>query len=631
MTVKMEKRKNGNLITEGIPEIPPIVEQRLQEYHNTKEAQFLDWLANEEGLLVSTRSGDAAQIHAVQNPAAALDQLTFFSEPIINAKVRPHVNKRQFVFSKDEGGDEAFQLYLFDMDTDSYHLLTNGLTKSDYPLWCNSGECLVYTTTSENGADMNPVLCYPEEPSKNEVLFDKDGYWYPLSWSRDDRYLAFIRYVSIEDSQLFIFDRFSKDLIPAYPEQGNISCRNAAWSLKSNCLFYTCNASSQFLQLYCMDWITGEQRVLFPDLHWDIEALSLSSDGNTLAFTTNEYGYSRLYLMDTVNFELTSCDQIPQGLIAGLSWHPTDARLAFSLNTATSPSDVFVWHAASQSLDRWTQSEMGDLAEQELVAPTLINYPTFDQVDNQPRNISAFYFKPPVPKKQYPVLIYIHGGPESQFRPFFSPVFQFYLKELGLAIIAPNVRGSSGYGKAFLALDNGYKREDSVQDIGKLIDWVKEQPELDHQRIAVMGGSYGGYMVLASMVHFNERLRCGIDIVGISNFITFLKNTKSYRRRLRRVEYGDERDPKMRAHLENISPTTNAHKIDKPIFIVQGLNDPRVPASEAEQMLDAIRKNGGEAWYLLAKDEGHGFKKKRNRDYFTQTVILFLQRYLLDW
>lgn len=631
MTVKMEKRKIGNLVTEGIPEIPLKVKERLEEYRNTKEAQFLDWLDEEEGLLISTRSEDSAQIHAVRHPGSAMRQLTFFSEPIMNAKVRPNSHGQQFIFSKDQGGDEAFQLYLFDTADETYELLTDGVSKSDYPLWNHRGDCLVYTTTTDNGADMNPILCFPGGNREDEQLFRKEGYWYPLSWSKDDRYLAMIKYISIEDSQLYIYDLLTKNLIPAYSDHGQISCRHAIWSPAVDTLFYTCNVSSQFLQLFRWDWTTGEKESLFPELQWDIESLSLSQDGQTLAFTVNEEGYSALYLMDVGDLTFHKVPAIPPGLISGLSWHPQSARLAFSLNTATAPSDVFVWDVQQQQLIQWTCSEMGDLSSDHLVAPTLINYPTFDQVNGRPRKISAFYFKPPVQRDRYPVMIYIHGGPESQFRPFFSPVFQFYLQELGIAILAPNVRGSSGYGKEFLALDNGYKREDSVLDIGKLIDWVEGQDELDHERIAVMGGSYGGYMVLASMAHFNHRLRCGIDIVGISNFITFLKNTKSYRRRLRRVEYGDERDPAMRQHLEKISPTTNAHKINKPIFIVQGQNDPRVPASEAEQMLRAIRNNGGEAWYLLAKDEGHGFRKKRNRDYFTQTVILFLQRYLLEY
>ncbi len=207
---------------------------------------------------------------------------------------------------------------------------------------------------------------------------------------------------------------------------------------------------------------------------------------------------------------------------------------------------------------------------------------------------------------------------------------QFLVNEMGIAVIAPNVRGSSGYGKSYLQLDNGFKREESVQDIGKLIEWISNQNELDASRIAVYGGSYGGYMVLASMFNFNDKLKCGIDVVGISNFVTFLKNTQDYRRDLRRVEYGDERDPKMNEFLMKISPTTNASKIKKPLFVIQGLNDPRVPVTEAEQIVEEVRKNDTDVWYLMAKDEGHGFAKKSNRDYLTNSMMLFLQKYLLQ-
>jgi dipeptidyl aminopeptidase/acylaminoacyl peptidase len=282
------------------------------------------------------------------------------------------------------------------------------------------------------------------------------------------------------------------------------------------------------------------------------------------------------------------------------------------------------------SVQRWTDSEVGGLNSATFVSPQLIHYPTFDKVNKKPRDIPAFLYKPDKSGKKFPVIIDIHGGPEGQEQPTFSSLNQFFVNELGIAVIAPNVRGSSGYGKTYLMLDNGFKREESVQDIGKLLDWIAAQPDLDAERVAVFGGSYGGYMVLSSMVNFNERLRCGIDVVGISNFVTFLNNTQEYRRDLRRVEYGDERDPQMAAFLEKISPTTNAHKITRPLFVVQGLNDPRVPASEAEQIVAKVRQNNVEVWYMLAKDEGHGFRKKSNRDYYMAAMILFLQKNLIQ-
>jgi dipeptidyl aminopeptidase/acylaminoacyl peptidase len=227
------------------------------------------------------------------------------------------------------------------------------------------------------------------------------------------------------------------------------------------------------------------------------------------------------------------------------------------------------------------------------------------------------------------VVISIHGGPEGQARPYFSSTYQLWLEKLGVAVLVPNVRGSAGYGKTYVSLDNGFKREDSVKDIGALLDWIETQPALDQDRVAVFGGSYGGYMVLSSAVHFSDRLKAAIDIVGISSFVTFLENTQDYRRDLRRVEYGDERDPEMRAHLEKISPVNNVEKIKVPLFVVQGANDPRVPVTESIQMVAALREQGEAVWYMNALNEGHGYRKKENRDIYQQATVLFLKKHLL--
>jgi dipeptidyl aminopeptidase/acylaminoacyl peptidase len=284
-----------------------------------------------------------------------------------------------------------------------------------------------------------------------------------------------------------------------------------------------------------------------------------------------------------------------------------------------------VWTLADGGFERWTESEIGPIDGSRLVAPTLVRYPTFDQVAGRPRQIPAWLYKP-AGAGPHPVLVSIHGGPEGQSKPSFSINIQQWAAELGYAVIQPNVRGSTGYGKTYVALDNGMKREDSVKDIGALLDWIATQPDLDAKRIVLIGGSYGGYMVLASMTHYNDRLRGAVDIVGISNFVTFLESTAEYRRDLRRPEYGDERDPKMREFLQQISPLNNAGRITKPMLVVQGQNDPRVPVTESEQLVAQIRANGGEVWYLVGLNEGHGFAKRDNIDYYQWAVAMFLEK-----
>ncbi len=632
MIAPFEKKEIGNLIIEGIPDIPAALGERLHQYESTREAFATDWLPEDSGLLIITRLGESAQFHSVNRPGAVRKQLTFFEEPVAFGCVCPDPKQRGFLFGKDLGGNENYQLYYFDLDTQRYRMLTDGHSRNEYAVWNNKGDCIVYSSTRRNNQDHDLYIAYPHDPSKpDEMIFNRKGYWYPIDWSPGDDWITIGRYLSVHESELYRFHISTKTLEPVLCDLKDISCHGGYWDKTGEGIYYAADVEGEFRHLSYYRIADNRHEVLWQQMDWDVEGISLSPDGKELAFTVNDNGISLLFIMNTESRQLRQINNLPKGECNTLRWHPDGKKLALTINTATAPADAFVLDIETGLLDKWTFSEVGGLDPGHFINPDLIHYPTFDMEDaSETRYIPAYYFKPRQKRRRLPVLIYIHGGPESQYRPIFSPIFQYYLNEMGLAVVAPNVRGSSGYGKSYLKLDNGYLREHSVMDIGKLLDWIATQPDLDPSRVAVMGGSYGGYMVLASMSHFNARLRCGIDIVGISNFITFLKNTKSYRRDLRRVEYGDERDPNMRRHLLRISPTTNAHKITKPMLIVQGLNDPRVPATEAEQMLKAIRQNGGEAWYLLAKDEGHGFRKKSNKDYYTKAVILFLKRYLLN-
>ena len=626
MTVPISKKQIGNLVIEGVPEIPRQITEKLSQYQSTRQATVVDWLNNGESLLISTRFGETSQFHLVEAPKGVRQQITFFKEPLYSGQICPHPSRRGFLFSKDVGGSEAYQIFYFDLETGGYQMLTDGESKHSSGLWNRTGDYFAYTKIKKK--DHYIYLQHIDFPREDILLFPTKGYWFVIDWSPDSRFLTIGNYCSINESYLYILDVKAKKSRLISLSDEIVAYRGGIWSKDGKGIYLTADDNSEFRQLKYFDLETEQVKVITTDIAWDVEQLRLSPNGQQLAFVVNENGIDKLYLLDTTDFTYQLQDYLPQGQIGGLRWHPDGQLLALNINTPQFPSDVYVLNTANQQLKRWTFSEVGGLNPKSFIAPELIHYVTFDRVGHQQRYIPAFYYKPNENEK-HPVLIYIHGGPESQYRPGFSSTFQYYIKELGIAVIAPNVRGSVGYGKTYVKLDNGYKREDSVKDIGSLLNWIEQRPELDASRVAVIGGSYGGYMVLASMTHFNNRLNCGINIVGISNFVTFLKNTKSYRRDLRRVKYGDERDPKMRKHLERISPTTNAHKITKPMLIAQGLNDPRVPASEAEQMLKAIRKNGGEVWYLLAKDEGHGFRKKSNQDYYTKAVMLFLKKYLL--
>lgn len=625
---EVARREIGQLVIEGIPEIPAEVADRTQQYQATRAAGALGWAADGNGLFISTRFGETSQVHFVAAPGGARRQLTFFREPVGQVAVCPDPTSGVFLYARDVGGGEFYQLFMYDLGNASSTLVTDGRSRNGGAVWNRTGSTFAYSSTRRNGKDTDVYLASRSNPLQARPIITEGGSWRAGEFSPDGKRLLVVRGVSANESYPFVYDLEGATLTPLHRAQEPVAYGAATWAADSRHIFFTSDEGTEFKNLRVMDTADGDVEVLTADIAWDVEGLELSHDGRTLAFTVNEDGISALHLMDTRSRARRKVADLPPGQVWGLRFHPRQAQLAMTINSARTPGDVYVLDLASNGLVRWTHSEVGGLDTSRFVEPTLIRYPTFDLVGDVARRIPAFYYRPAGPGP-FPVLISIHGGPEGQFTPTFNPLLQYYVNELGIAVLGPNVRGSSGYGKTYLTLDNGYLREDSVKDIGALLDWIAGQQELDSSRVAVIGGSYGGYMVLASMVHFNDRLRCGVDIVGISNFVTFLSNTQDYRRDLRRVEYGDESDPEMRAFLERISPLTRASAITRPLFVVQGLNDPRVPVTESEQVVRTVRSNGGKVWYLLAKDEGHGFRKHTNRTFYENAVVLFLQENLL--
>lgn len=629
----IERTEVGNLVMDGMPPIPEEISERLQQYHNTRSAALQGWLSDGSGMLISTRFGDTSQIHRVDMPGGARHQLTFFTEPVGGAAINPNPEHAMILLTRDEGGSELYQIFAMDMDSGRTERLTDGISRNGAPVWSNDGSRFVYFTTRRNGRDWDLHILDLATKTSTPVL-ETGGTWFPGPWSPDDSHLLATRYVSANENHPHILDVETGELTPLGPAETPIAYGAAVWAANGAGLFYTSDEDSEFRRLRYRDLETGATTVITEEIPWDVGSLEISPDRSILAFTVNADGIDELHLLDTATLEALTPPQLPPGVIYGLDFSPDGSQLGLVLNSSTSPGDVYSAPVdatgATGSITRWTFSEVGGLDPGSFVSAKLIRYPTFDRVapDGERRTIPAFYYRPEG-EGPFPVVIDIHGGPEGQERPTFSPQTQYMVAELDVAILAPNVRGSAGYGKSYLKLDNAMLREDSVADIGALLDWIESRPELDADRVAVMGGSYGGYMVLASMVHFNDRLRAGIDIVGISSFVTFLENTNPYRRDLRRVEYGDERDPEMREFLEKISPLNRASAITKPLFVIQGLNDPRVPASEAEQIVEAVRTNDNTVWYLLAKDEGHGFRKKSNRDVMYDAIAHFINLHLL--
>lgn len=636
--------ERGNLILENLPDMPDAMANDSQHWQDGRAATFLDWAGDGKGMLIATRLDGVGQVYRVVQPLTAPRPLTAFPKALSTSAVA-QPRGEGFVYFKDQDGDEYFQLYFHNIRTGQEALITDGRRSRNLgPLWSKDGRQLVYVHIPEGTKRYQIRIAHAEALEMPKTIFDREDDFSIEDWSADGRMLLLRRYVSKTESYLYTLSVTNGRLHEINSRQGgapkvaygggrysvsvlppNGLPKGGRFSVNGRSVYAISDQDSEFDRLVKIDVATATQTVLTKNLSWGVEAFELSPDGQSIVYSVNENGISTLHVMDAETGAALPAPSLPAGVIDLGSFDREGKQFAFTFFGAATPADVYVWDLGKQSLARWTESEMGGGIDPAVLAalaePELIRFPSFDG-----REISAFLYRPKRAGKK-PVLIHFHGGPDFQFRPVFNthPTMPIVLGlELGFAVIAPNVRGSTGYGKTFVALDDGIKREDSVKDAGALLDWIAKQPSLDNDRIFIQGVSYGGYMVNASAMHFSERLKGAISVVAISDFNNYFQHTAEYRRDTRRAEYGDERDPNMAAYFKSISVLDHADRITVPMFIVHGVNDPRVPVQEAEQLFGALKAKGARPWLMLFKDEGHGVSKKENIRYLKEAVALFL-------
>jgi dipeptidyl aminopeptidase/acylaminoacyl peptidase len=609
------------LTADGLPAVPDELAARTRPYMEFRTAGFAGWNAADRSMLIATRFGNTNQLHTVASPMGMRRQISFEAEPV-GGNWSPKGDV--LVVSKDQGGDEFFQLYT--LASGRLTLLSDGKSRNEFGTWDKEGRLVGYNSTRRNGTDSDLYIVDPHDPKSNRLVAQvKGGGWNFDSFAPVGAQAAVMEYISITKSNPYLFDVASGKLTPIGDHRKPISYGDLEFA-PDGALWATSDENSDVQRLGRLDPKTGKFTPVTPKSRWDVEEFEFSKDGRTIAYTMNEAGNSKLFLLDVASGRSRAVPGLPPGTIGGLEFAPW-GPLGFTLNSAKSPADAFSLDPASMTITRWTESETGGLDPNVNAEPELIEVKSFDG-----EAISGFLYRPDprrFPGKR-PLIVNIHGGPESQTRPGFLGRNNYLINEQGIAIFYPNVRGSSGFGKRFVSLDNGpFKREDSVKDIGAFLDRLAADPAIDGNRMSVTGGSYGGYMCYASAIMYADRFKGALCNVAISNFVTFLENTQSYRRDLRRVEYGDERDPKQRAKLLEISPLRRISEIKAPLFIVQGANDPRVPKSEADQIVKAVRSSGTDVWYLVGENEGHGFAKKENQDYQFWSTLQFWEKTLL--
>lgn len=607
-----------------LPKVPSSLIRDISPYTSMSSYGLAGWHSSRREIWAKAITASYLGIASVGTPGDSPQVGPLFPANTYDVYYSP--NGKSAVYVKDTDGNEQFQVYAYDPSNRKASLLSDGKSRNTEPVWSNASDWVIYSSNRRNGTDTDLYIAKPFEPTTTKLLAQDKGYLKVFDWSPDDRQALFYNWLSANESYLYTVDVASGEKTLLTPQIGTekVAYDYAQFSADGKGIYLTTDRDSEFLRLAYMDLASKKVMFLSESIKWNIELFTLSPDRKTLAFVSNEDGVSRLHLLDTSSRKERPVTWPRVGVISNLRWHNNSSDLAFSFVSARSIWDIYALNTTTGKSERWVKGTSSGLDADKFSEPEVIHWKSFDD-----RQISGFLYRPPAKfSGKRPVIIDIHGGPDDEARPDFNGADNYFINELGVVKIYPNVRGSTGYGKTFLKLDNGFKREDAIKDIGALLDWIKTQPSLDSDRVLVTGVSYGGYVALSVAATYSDQIRAAESISGPTNLVTSNERTEDWRRDRRREEYGDERDPKMREFLNRIAPLNNVGKIKKPLMIVQGENDARVPASEANQIVAALKKSGTPVWYLLARNEGHDFTQKTLDLQLYQTVM-FVKEFLL--
>jgi len=546
------------------------------------------------------------------------EQFTYYDEAVKRVYCSPL--EELVTFEVDPGGSERDQLYLL---SPKIGVITPIATEDGVihilGPWSYDGKKVAYASNSRNRAFFDVYIADVKSRQSYKIL-EHDGTNYPECWSHDGRFLLIKRQNTNLDTDFHLIDLTTKEIKCLTAHSGEASYTAGVFTNDDKSILCITNRDMEFSALVIIDIETSKEKVIVKE-SWDIDCLALSKDGERVAYTVNEGGYSKLRIRDLSSGE-TEEIRFPLGVVSEVNWSPDGKLLAFTFSGSRFNSDIWIHNTKKRETLRLTKSDRGGIPQEIFVEPELIHFETFDG-----RSIPAFFYMPKSWEgEKPPVILNVHGGPESQSRPSFNVVNQFFVNN-GFAVLFPNVRGSTGYGKTYVHLDDVRQRMDSVRDLRYAHKWLVDSGKIDPKRIAIYGGSYGGFMVLSSLTTYPDLWAAGIDLYGIANFLTFLKNTGPWRQKQRAAEYGDP--VKDEEFLKEISPIHKADKITAPLLVIHGVNDPRVPKSETDQIVDALKKRGVAVEYVLFDDEGHGIVKLKNRLTAYSAIIKFLQNHLV--